>query len=179
MVKLSWLGKAGLVIVLSLAAASAGALTIGVAPAEDSAYGPPPEGPGSPVGYLVSGCMNAVFDAGHIATDSPVVLVPIEAWGKGDYGLVTAKEGLVDCVIALYASWTPSSLHKDALLLESVAYRLVRVQDGELLAEGRVDGTPDSEDASTHPQRSASRAGGEIGQRCLEKIKAIYMGGKR
>jgi hypothetical protein len=171
--------RLGLLLLLAGAATSAPALTIGVAPAEGPAYAPPPDGSGAPVGYLVSGCMDAIFDSGHIATDAPAVLVGREAWGKDDYGLTEAREGLVDYVVALYVEWTLSTFHKDVHLPLSVDYRLVRVADGEVMGEGRVDGIVDSEDSSSNEQRSASRAGALAAAPCLKTINALAMGGKR
>jgi len=169
----------GLLLLLFGSGSPALALTIGVAPAEGPSYAPPPDGSGAPIGYLVSGCMDAIFDSGHIATDAPVTLIRREAWGENDYSLTSAREGLVDYVVALYVAWTPSTFHKDVLLPLSVEYRLVRVSNGEVIVEGKVDGIVDSEDASQHERRSASIEGALAAAPCIKMIDALAMGGKR
>lgn len=169
-----------LTILTLLAGLASGAygLTVCVAPAQEKAFGPVPDGAGAPVGYLVDGCMTALFDAGHVATDESPALVARGDWGDRDYGLAGAREGLVDYVIALFVEWAPSSIHKDAILPVSVDYRLVRVRDGRVLAEGSVPGNADSEDASAHAARTASQAGASACAACIVKLTALAMGGE-
>src|SRR5208337_3016884 len=151
--------RLSLVALFACLATCACALTVCVAPSEGEAYAPGPDGVGSPMGYLVSGSMSGLFDAGYVATNESTARVPRGEWGPRDYGLTGAKEGSVDFVVALYVAWAPSSIHKDVLLPASVEYRLVRVRDGKVLVGGSVPGSADSEDASTHEGRTASRAG--------------------
>jgi hypothetical protein len=172
------LRKLSILAFLAGLASGAYGLTVCVAPAQEKAFAPVPEGAGSPVGYLVDGCMSALFDAGHVATDEDTAMVRRGDWGERDYGLAGAKEGLVDYVIALFVEWAPSSIHKEAILPVTVDYRLVRVRDGRVLAEGSVPGSADSEDASTHAARTASRAGASAGAACIEKLSALGMGGE-
>jgi|GEM_PF-1638996 hypothetical protein len=171
-------GRLSLAALLASLAAGSYALTVCVAPAEAKAYAPAAGGTGSPIGYLVSGCMGGLFDAGHVATDESPARVDRDDWGSGDYALSGAREGSVDFVIALYVGWTPSSIHKDTLLPASVDYRLVRVLDGKVVAEGSIPGSADSEDASSHEARTASRAGASAAEACLRKLSAIAMGGE-
>ena len=166
-----------LALLISLAGGAHG-LTVCVAPAQGEAFAPAPDGAGSPIGYLVDGCMTALFDAGHIATDASSASVSRADWGTRDYGLADARKGLVDFVIAIFVEWAPSSIHKDALLPASVDYRLVRVRDGRVFAEGTVPGSADSEDASEHVARTASRTGALAVNACIEKLSALEMGGE-
>lgn len=166
-----------LVLFVSLAA-RASALTVGVAPAEGKAYAPPPDGQGSPIGYLVTGCMSILFEAGYIATDAPVSRTDRASWGTADYGLVGAKAGLVDYIIALYAAWVPSSFYNKKSLPATVDYRLVRVADGKVMAEGSVDGPPDSEDAASHEARTASQAGASAAAPCVRLLSTLAKGGE-
>ncbi len=171
--------RLALLALLAASAISASALTVGIAPAEGKAYAPPPEGPGSPLGYLVSGCLSALFDAGFIATDAAASRIPREAWGPSDYALAEAKDGLVDYIIALYVDWAASSFHKGTSLPVSVEYRLVRVRDGEVIAEGSIRGLPDSEDSSSHEARTASQAGGSVVGDCSKTLSTLAMGGEK
>ena len=167
-----------LLALLASLSAGASALTVCVAPAEEKAYAPAPEGSGSPLGYLVSGCLSAIFDAGHIATNASPVRLARAEWGAASYGLSEAKEGQVDFVIALYAEWAPSAFHKNVLMPVSVEYRLVRVLDGMVLGEGAAPAIADSEDAASHEARTASRAGASAALACVARLSALVTGGE-
>jgi hypothetical protein len=164
-------------------ASAAPALTVSVAPAEGSAFAPPPEGSGSPIGYLVSGCMNLLFDSGWVVTDAEAFRGPRSAWGDSGGTLAGAlkgaKEGLVDYLIALYVDWTPSSFNKDALLPALVSYSLVRVGDGKVILEGDVGGSPDSEEAAAHFTQAASQAGAQAALPCVKLLRTLAMGGEK
>lgn len=170
--KLSILG------VLATLALSASALTVGIAPAEGKAYAPPPDGLGSPIEDLVSGSLSALFNAGYIATDGAVSRVTRSEWGPADYGLASAREGMVDFVTALFVDWAPSSFNKEAFLAVSVDYRLVRTLDGRIVAEGSVRGPSDSESSSSHEARSASQAGASAIEPILRRLSTLAMGGE-
>jgi hypothetical protein len=169
--------KAALLALLASMAYTSAAMTVSVVPAEGKDYAPPPDGSGSPMGYLVSGCMNPLFDSGWVVTDAEVFRGPRSAWSPG-YALEGAREGLVDYVIALYVEWAPSSFHKDALLPADVAYRIVRVADGKVIMEGDVEGVPDSEEASARFDETASRAGARAALACAKMLRTLAMGGE-
>jgi hypothetical protein len=170
--------KLALLAVLASLACAASALTVSVAPAEGTAYAPPPDGSGSPLGFLVSGCMNMLFDSGCVVTDSEAFRGPRSAWGEFGPALRGAREGYVDYVIALYVDWSPSSFRKDTLLPAAIAYSLVRVADGKVLIEGDMAGSPDSEDASAHFEQVATQAGAEAALPCVKLLKTLAMGGE-
>jgi hypothetical protein len=170
--------KLGLVAALASLASGAGALTIAVVPTEGTDIAHTPEG--SPlIDKVVIGCMDGLFDAGHIATDAPVLLARREKWPQGDEGLALAKEGLVDYILSIYVEWAPSSFHKDQFLPAYIDYRILRVSDGSLAREGKIEGIPDSEDASSHVARSASLAGTRAAASCIELLNTLAMGGNR
>jgi hypothetical protein len=166
-------------IFLLAMAGFADALTVAVAPAQDTDYAPSSEARGSPIAYVVTGCMDALFDSGHVATDTPPVQVSRSAWGRNAYALTGASEGLVDYVIALYVEWAPSAFHKEVLLPTSIVYRLVQVSDGTVQGEGTVAGVPDSEDASAHEARTAIQVGRLAAVPCVELLAALAKGGKQ
>jgi hypothetical protein len=170
--------KSSMLALLALAAVSASALTVSVAPTEGPAYAPPPDGRGSSLAVLVSGCMGILFDAGYIVTDASAMRTEPNSWGTAQYGLTDAKEGLVDYVIAIYVTWVTSTFDKKVLLPASVEYRLVRVKDAELISEGSVDGLPDSLDAAAHEWRTASLVGAKVAEPCLKALSAIGKGGE-
>jgi hypothetical protein len=168
------------VLLLSLAGAAA-ALTVSVAPSEGLAYAPPPDGSGSPLGFLTSGCLSQLFDAGFVVTDAAPTRLPRSAWdasGASDPVLPEARAGLVDYVIALYAEWKPSAFHKDVLLPARIEYRLLRVSDGSVLAEGEVEGAVDSEDASAHFESTVSQAGVQAARPCVKLLATLAQGGE-
>lgn len=170
--------KLALLALLASFAWSGAALTVSVAPAEALAYAPPPDGIGSPIGYFVTGCLDVLYDYGWVATNSLPSRLPYGDWGDSSYSLAEAKEGLVDYVIAVYVDWKPSSYHKDALLPDSIRYRIVRVADGKVLREGEAGGAIDSEEASTGFARTASLAGAGAAKACVKLLSTLVTGGE-
>jgi hypothetical protein len=170
--------KLSILALLASVALSASALTVGIAPAEGGTYAPPPKGRGSPIGYLVSGCMNTLFEAGYIATDRAVSWTSHASWGPADYGLAEANDGSVNYVIAVFVEWASSSFHKDMLLPASVDFRLMRVLDGKVLAEGSVRGPADSETTASHESRTAALAGASATEPCVRMLSTLAMGGE-
>lgn len=169
--------KLALLVLLAAIALPAAALTVSVAPAEGKEYAPPPDGAGSPLRFLMSGCMDALFDAGWIVTDSAASRVPRSDWGRGAEALAEAREGRVDYMIAIYVDWSPSSFHKGVLLPSAVAYGIVRVKDGKTIIEGEVKGSPDTEETSTHFAEAASRVGAQLAQACAKSLRSFSTGG--
>jgi hypothetical protein len=167
-----------LLALLATFVGNAFALTVCVAPAESSAYAPPPDGTLSPLGYFVSGCLDLLFDSGFVATNTSTTRLPRDSWGVSSYGLAEAKEGLVDYVLAVYVDWRPSSFHKTALLPISIAYRVVRVSDGKLIGEGKVPDAVDSEETSKSYAQTASLAGASAAGACIKLLSTLVMGGE-
>jgi hypothetical protein len=156
----------------------AAALTVSVAPAEEADYAPPPDGRGSPIRFLVSGCMDVFFDAGWIVTDSEAFRGPRSSWVPADRALAGASEGLVDFVVAIYVDWAASTFHKGALLPGAVSYSIVRVADRKTIIEGEVKGSLDSEETSSHFAEAASMVGARVAQACARSLRTLAMGGE-
>jgi hypothetical protein len=170
--------KLSILALLASLALSASAFTVGIAPAEGATYAPPPLGRGSPMGYLVSGCLDTLFEAGYIATDRAVSWTPHDSWGLADYGLAEAKDGSVNYVIAVFVEWASSSFRKNMLLPASVDFRLMRVLDGKVLAEGTVHGPSDSEITASHESRTAAQAGASAVEPCVKMLSTLAKGGE-
>jgi hypothetical protein len=170
--------KLAILALLASFAGSGAALTVSIAPAEGPAYAPPPDGIGSPIGYLVTGCLDVLYDSGWVATNSQPSRVPLGSWDSSSYSLEEAKEGLVDYVIAVYVDWKPSTYHKDSLLPSSIKYRIFRVRDGKVLGEGEAAGAVDSEEASTGFAHTASLAGAGAARTCVKLLSTLVMGGE-
>ena len=102
---------------------------------------------------LVEGCLDALFDAGLIASDADCAYLSRSEWEQGAFGLGAAREGLLDIVIAAYASLESSSYKSDSWLLTGVDYRLVRVSDGSVFARGFLKGPADSVEAASNAAR--------------------------
>jgi hypothetical protein len=158
--------------------AGASALTVSVTPFGGPAFAPKPDAPGAPAGYVATGCMSAIFDAGHIATESVPAFVARESWEKAPLGLAEARAGKVDYLIDIYVEWVDSAFVKGADLPSRIDYRLVRVRDGEVLGNGSVPGIADSEDAARHEARSAALAGARAAEPCLQLLETLVMGGE-
>lgn len=173
------LPRLSILIALAATAISASALTVGIAPAEGAGFAPPPEGAGSSMAGVVTGGLNALFDAGYVATDAQVARLERSSWGSMGLDLRSAREGLLDFVIELYVDWMPSSFHKDALIPVTIEYRLVRVADAKVVAEGSVPGPVDSESSSSHEESTAERAGASAVAPCVEILSNPALGGNK
>jgi hypothetical protein len=172
------LRKTALLATLASLAWASAALTVSVAPAEGKADAPPAGVSGSPLGYLVSGCLGVLFDAGFVVTDDAPFQGTRSAWAGIDFATAGAKEGQIDFVVALYVDWTVSGFHKDVLLPTAIAYKLVRVSDGKVIIEGDMAGSPDSEEASAHFAQTASQAGAKTALPCVKSLRTLAMGGE-
>ncbi len=161
---------------LLLLSASVGlhALTVGLSPAEDRSFGE--LGRATPMGSLVSGCLDRLFDAGFIATDSSVLPSTLAEWRTAAVDESVLKDAFVDFDIRLYVEWKESSFMEEALLPSRIAFRLVRVSDGRVVAEGSVDGPPDSEDAALHQEAEAAKAGAAGIASCVELLRTLAKG---
>lgn len=170
--------KLALVALLAASAAGAFAFTVSVVPAEGESYVPPPDGSGSPLGFFVSGCMDALFESGCVVTDSPPDRLSRSAWETKMPSLADAKDGFVDYLVLVYIDWNVSTYHKNALLPASIAYRVLRVADGKVVAAGELPGILDSEESSLNFEKSASRAGRSAVAPFINLLSTLVMGGE-
>jgi hypothetical protein len=164
---------AALIALLSSRAA-AGAMTVGLAPAEDPSRAA--AGRATPIAFVVSGCLDRLFEAGLIASDSSVAESSRAEWEKYTGDLAAMREGLLEFTIRIYVEWKESSFKKEALLPSRIWYRLVRVADGMIVAEGSVDGPSDSEDAASHLEKEAAMAGAASIASCVELLTTLAKG---
>lgn len=128
---------------------------------------------------LVEGCLDALFDAGLIASDADCAYISRAEWEQGAFGLGTAREGMLDIMIAAYASLEPSSYKTDSWLLAVVDYRLVRVSDGSVFARGSLKGPADSAEAASNAAGSARDLGASLGSACVGALGSLSPGGIR
>ena len=149
-------------------------MTVGLDPAEDPSYARAERS--TPMPFVVAGCMSRLFEAGLIATDSAVAQSSLADWRAGTGDLAALREGLVEFAIRIYVEWKESSFKKEALLPSRIGYRLVRVADGKIVAEGSADGPPDSEDAALHPEKEAAKAGAASIASCVELLTTLAKG---
>lgn len=169
------LRKTALLVLLAAQAAGLFALTVSVAPTEGPAS--PPEGQSSPLRFFVSGCLDALFEAGYVVTDDAADRLDPSAWDAKVPNLALAREGFVDYLILVYVEWGASTFHKSALLPVSISYRILRASDGKVLAAGELPGVPDSEEASQNVERSASLSGRQAAAPFV-KLLSTLMGGE-
>jgi hypothetical protein len=168
-----------LALVFGAAAPLASAFTIGIAPAEEAGSVLPDLVASNPLGSLVSGCMDGLFNGGHIVTDALPLLVTHEEWVKPNFGFAQAKEGGMDYLIAVFAAWKRSSFRKGILLPSRIEYRFYNVEDGKLLAAGSIDGPPDGAAVADQPDRSAAKMGGLVATAFMERVGKGFIGGNR
>jgi hypothetical protein len=159
---------------LILSSTAAYATTVGLTPAEDPSLAR--SGRSTPMPFIVSGCMDRLFEAGLIASDASAAASSRAEWEASVGNLAELREGLVDFAIRLYVEWKESSFRKETLLPSRIGYRLVRVSDGKIVAAGSVDGPPDSEDAAFHPEKEAAKAGAASVASCVELLTTLAKG---
>lgn len=164
---LSW----ALVLCISF---SASAMTVGISPAEDPSFSE--RGWSTPMPFLVTGCMNRLFDAGFIVSDASVEASTRSQWEAKLPDLKALRDAFVDFDVRLYVEWKESSFVKGVLLPWRIGYRLVRIADAKVMLEGSVECPPDSEDAALHHEREAAKAGAACIASCVELLTTLAKG---
>jgi hypothetical protein len=157
-----------------LAALPVSATTIALDPAEDLAYSKLPP---RPFEALLSGCLDGLFAAGCIATNAAPSSGTRADWEAAAYGLSAARAGYVDYLVAIWAEWKSSAFRKDTWIPASVAYRIVRVSDGQVLASGSIPGPADSPAAAADAPKTAEAVGRSLAAACLGLIGPRSNGG--
>jgi hypothetical protein len=170
--------KLALVALLAASAAGAFAFTVSISPAEGEAYVPPPDGSGSPLGFFVSGCMDALFESGCVVTNSAPERLSRSSWEGKKPSLDEAKEGFVDYVILVYVEWKASAYRPSVLLPASITYRILGASDGAVLAAGELEGIPDSEETSRNFEKSVSQAGRSAALPFISLLSTLIKGGE-
>jgi len=154
------------------AAGAASALTVSVAPAQHVAESEGASSP-TPLDSFMSGCLDGLYDAGFIATNAPARDMDRSQWSEVSFGLAGTKEGFVDYVVAVFVTWRPSSLKKEAWLATGCDYRIVRVSDGKVVASGSLQGETDGPDLVADPDKSARSMGAGLGKSCAALIHGV------
>ncbi len=101
---------------------------------------------------VLTGCMDCLFERGLIATNESVGRVERSVFQSPKYGIESAREGYVDFIALLWIRYVQHPSDPDIVTPEAVCWRLVRVMDGILIAEGTA-APPDCADGSTPDER--------------------------
>lgn len=126
--------------------------------------------------FLVTGCMNRLFDAGFVVSDASVEAATRSQWEATLPDIKALRDAFVDFDIRLYVEWKESSFVKGVLLPRRIGYRLVRIADAKVMLEGSVECPPDSEDAALHHEREAAKAGAACIASCVELLTTLAKG---
>lgn len=133
------------------------------------------EGTGEISEALMSGCEDAFFDLGIIATDSRPVALDREAWLDPAFGIAPAREGLVEYLVSIYIEYG-SSQAGGRLLPVVLQYRVIRVEDASVLGEGSVDVPQASLDSPKKLEAFSRALGADLAKACLPIIMPSHMG---
>jgi len=158
----------GLLLILPVAAA--GGQTVGFLCAVSS-----DEGTGEISEALMSGCEDAFFDMGIIATDSRPVVLDRKAWLDPSLGLAPAREGLVEYLISIFIEYGPAQAG-GRLMPVALQYRVIRVEDASVLGDGSVDIPQASPDSPKKLEAFSRTLGADLAKSCLPIIMPSYMG---
>ncbi len=152
----------------------ASAMTVALDPVED-----PAQTSLAPTPYdsLLTGCMEGLFSAGVIATNSAPIKGSRELWSGPLFGLSAARDGYVDYLVAIWTEWRSSAFKKDTWIPGRLDWRLVRVSDGVLVATGSVSGPADSPSAAANNAQGAASVGQALAAACLGSLKPGSNGG--
>jgi hypothetical protein len=163
-------------MLLSFLATEAGAQTVDLAPAEDPSYAADASRQRTPFAELVSGCMGAFFERGIIVSDAKVSRIDRGAWTDPAFGLMAAREGYADFLLALYLTWKPAvaSAYWSPARAD---YRLVRVSDGLVLEGGSVEAPREPTEAKAG--LAAAALGAELARICAKSLGTRSTGGER
>jgi len=133
------------------------------------------EGTGEISEALMSGCEDAFFDLGIIATDSRPVALDRDAWLDPALGIAAAREGLVEYLVSIYVEYGAVQAGSRLLPL-AIEYRVIRVEDASVLGEGSVDVPRASLDSPKKLEAFSRALGAELAKSCLPIIMPSYMG---
>lgn len=124
---------------------------------------------------MMSGCEDACFDRGIIATDSRPVVLDRDAWLDPSLGLAPAREGLVEYLVSIYIEYAAVQTG-GRLLPVALQYRVIRVEDGSVLGDGSVDIPQASVDSPKKLEAFSRALGVDLANSCLPIIMPSYMG---
>lgn len=119
---------------------------------------------------IISGGMNALFDAGHVATDAASLMMDEAAWRNPSLGMAEARAGFVDFVLSFYIIYKASSVRSGKFMPSSVNYRLQRAADGKILLDGSVATPPDTPDSFKNLEKFLRAIGTSMVKACLPAL---------
>jgi len=100
---------------------------------------------------LLGGCLDRLFDAGFIATNESIGRIDRAGFQSRNLGINAAREGYVDFVALVWIRYTEYPSDPAVRVPESLFWRLMRVRDGNALAEGSA--VPPAFDKQTDEER--------------------------
>lgn len=125
---------------------------------------------------IMSGCLDAFFDSGIIATDSRPVAVSRDAWLDTGLGMELAREGLLEYLVAIYVEYRPDDDLGGRLMPVALLYRIMRVDDEALLGEGSVEVPQARADTAKKLEAMTRSLGASLAKSCLPVIMSSRMG---
>ena len=85
---------------------------------------------------LLSGCLDPLFAEGFIATNETIGRLTRVDFQLTSLGIKSAREGYVDFIALVWIRYADTTEDPPVRYPETLAWRLMRVQDGTTLAEG-------------------------------------------
>ncbi len=107
---------------------------------------PPGRSSGPVVEGILSGAMDALFDAGRIVTNGTAFEVVRESWELDPRDLREAQEGRVEYLALLYVQLERSTLKPGLDRPRLIEYRIYDARDGARLVEGSIAAPPSREE---------------------------------
>lgn len=164
-----------LLFLLLAALAEASAFTVGLVLVEDEST---PSGPGLSA-LIASGALDVLFEGGQMGVGASVASASDSSWARPGFGLIEAREGYVDFLIAILVRYRDSAARSGLLVPAKVAWRLVRVSDGSVLGSGTIEGPEDSPELPAAIRDRSSQLGRSLAVNCLSLIDPLrHPGGK-
>lgn len=100
---------------------------------------------------FLDGCLDRLFEAGFIATNESIGRIDRAGFQSRTLGMRAAREGYVDFVALVWIRYVEYPADPAVRVPESLSWRLMRVRDGNALAEGST--VPPAFDEQTDEER--------------------------
>jgi hypothetical protein len=85
---------------------------------------------------VLEGSLEVLFNSGLIATNESIGRVEKTAFQSAEYGLASARDGLVEYLAIVWIRYSASGEDPIVPVPETVLWRLVRVRDGTVFGKG-------------------------------------------
>jgi hypothetical protein len=167
-----------LILLLGLApGAETGALTIGVIPMADWDLDSMPPAEIPPIEDVVTGCLDALFDAGLIVTEFSISAPVGGELRASAEELAAARKGGIDLLIAIYVVWAPQKAGSSLRLPIHTEYRMISVPEGIYIKEGKLFAPAAL--PGERPIQSIRATGRAVATACFDTLLARSTGGTR